>query len=282
MPTFGSIPIRRAATAALAGAMLITLLPAASMASVSDAPAVVKAAEWRVLSEMNHFRARRGLEPLRMANGVRLVARDRSRSMKRQHYFSHTSPSGVDAAAMMNRRGISHGVWGENIGAIRNMRVDTAVEWMVDAWARSPGHRYNMLYPGFNYVGIGVARAGDYLGAELFFTVVFVNQRDHTAPKAALAHSGSGISVASEAAKRRVTVRWWGGDRRLATRTAGLKGFTVQYRPVDGKWRTIRKNTRQRSATVALPDGTHWFRVRAVDRRGNRSAWQRPLRVTVH
>ena len=64
---------------------------------------------------------------------------------------------------------------------------------MVDWWKDSPPHRRNMLNGDFNYVGIGMSREG----AELLYTVVFVNQRDHTPPKAGLISADTGISVAA-------------------------------------------------------------------------------------
>ena len=55
MPAFRSISIRRAAVAALAGVMILSLLPATAMASSSAASTAVKQAEWQVLSEINRL-----------------------------------------------------------------------------------------------------------------------------------------------------------------------------------------------------------------------------------
>ncbi|RKY16109.1 MAG: hypothetical protein DRQ55_18705 [Planctomycetota bacterium] len=276
MPTFRPIPIRRAAAAALAGVMLLTLLPAAT--AMASTPPDVRAAEWKVLAQMNQFRANNGLKPLRMATRVRLVARDRSRSMKSLNYFDHVSPGGATAATLMNRRGVKYAFWGENIGWTKYMGEMEGAKWMVNWWKNSPGHRRNMLNKGFNYVGIGIAKDGP----KLLYTMVLVNQRDHTPPKAGLVSSHSGISLSTAGSARNVTVRWRGKDRPLATRTAGLRGFTVTYKRGAGNWHVLRKGTKARQLTKALAKGTHSFRVRAVDNKGNKGSWMRPLVVTVH
>jgi uncharacterized protein YkwD len=278
MPTFHPIPIRRAVTAALTGAMLLTLLPAATTMAAPEAPPAVRAAEWQVLAEMNRFRANHGLKPLRMAGGVRLVARERSRSMKNEQYFAHSSPAGVDAGDLLRRRSVQNHFWGENIGLTKYVGLDDGPRAMVDWWKDSPGHRWNMLYKGYNYAGIGIAKDG----AQTYYTIVFANQRDHTPPMAGLVSSESGISVAATSGPRPVTVRWWGKDRPLSTRTAGLRGFSIQYRRAHGDWRTLRTLTASRQLTKELTRGSHQFRVRAIDKKGNRGSWMRPLTVTVN
>ena len=109
MPASRTITFRRAVTAALATVMTLSLLPAATL-GYQEPPSEVRLTEWKVLAEINHLRARHGLRPLRMAFGVRRVARDRSRDMRRYDYFSHSSPSGRDAASLLQRRGMR--VWG--------------------------------------------------------------------------------------------------------------------------------------------------------------------------
>ncbi len=150
-----------------------------------DAPPEVKAAEWKVLAQMNRLRERHGLKPLRMAGGVRLVARERSRSMKNKDYFAHTSPAGVDAGDLLRNRSVPNSFWGENIGWTKYVNLDEGPKVMVDWWKDSPGHRYNMLYKDYNYAGVGVAKDG----AETYWTIVFANQRDHTPPLAGLMDS---------------------------------------------------------------------------------------------
>lgn len=279
MPASRTITILRVATAALAAVMTLSLLPAAA-AGADEPPRVVRQAEWKALGAINNLRLDRGLKPLRMAQRVRLVARDRSRDMRTYGYFSHASPSGRDAATLLGSRNISYMAGSENIGWISFTGTwEKTARAMVQGWFGSSGHRANLLSNDYNYVGIGAARSGN----AVYWTAIFVRQKDHTAPTAGMIASQTGLSLASnEAGMRTVTIRWWGHDRALQRHTAGLKGFVVQKRKADGTWRTVRHMTRTRSLTTQLSEGTHRFRVRAVDNRGNSSGWRRPLQVTVH
>jgi hypothetical protein len=253
--------------------MLVTLLPAATFAG-STAPDAVKSAEWRVLSQMNQVRRNQGLHPLLMAGRVRVVARDRSRSMRAGSYFSHVSPSGQTAGSMLAGRDISHAFWGEAIGWTQYMNLHEGAKWMVDWWKNSPTHRRLMLRRDFNYAGIGIARDGH----RTLWTIVFVNQPDHTPPIAGLIGPAS-RTVAT--ATNQVTVRWWGRDRILSTRTAGLQSFSIQRKTPRGLWIPVLRNTTRRSVTVNLGSGEHYFRLRATDRRGNQGNWRPPLKVVV-
>jgi uncharacterized protein YkwD len=277
MTSLRTISIRRAAAAALVVVMTLSILPAATMAA--NVPSQeIRTTEWRVLAEINRTRANRGLQPLRMAFGVRAAARERSNSMKSQNYFGHVAPNGVHIGHILNRRGIQHFDWGENIGWLTFLSPKQTAVDMVEWWKGSPGHRRLMLSPNYNYVGIGVAREG----RAAYITAVFASQRDHSAPRSGMIASSTGISVASGArASRGVTVRWWGRDRLLQHHTSGIKGFIVQHKRVGGNWRTVRHMTTARQMTMNLVQGQHKFRVRAVDRGGNVGAWLLPVKVTV-
>jgi uncharacterized protein YkwD len=273
MSPIRTILTRRAASAALAAGMLLTLLPAATFAAP---PPSVQSAEWDVLAEINAVRANHDLAPLRMTTGVRLVARDRSVSMKRLDYFDHVSPGGLDAADLLNRRDISYRYWGEIIGWTVNMGLGEGARWMVDWWKNSPVHREIMLSDAYNYAGVGIAVEGN----TVLWTVVFVNQADHTPPVATLLQP-AGTASLRVAGSNQSIVRWWGRDRRLAVRTAGLDSFQVQHRLPGGRWDTLLSRTTARQATWNLRPGLHFFRVRARDRLGNVGAWQGPTRVYV-
>ncbi len=277
MFTSSPITYRRVTTAALAMVMTLTLLPAATLGS-SEPPADLRHAEWRVLGLVNNYRASRGLKPLRMAFGVRRVARDRSLDMRNKGYFAHGSPSGQSAGTMMHARGIKHWGWGENIGWITYQGWETTTRNMVQGWKQSSGHNRMLLTRDYNYVGVGIAKGTN----SAYYTLVFVKQPDHTPPISGMFASQTGISVAAGATgKRAVTIRWWGHDRELQRYFAGLRGFTVQKRTATG-WKTLLHDTRTRQLTLSLTKGTHKFRVRAVDKRGNKGLWRLPLTVVVH
>jgi uncharacterized protein YkwD len=267
--------------AALAGAMILALLPATAMAGANDVPRATTQAEWQVLSEINHYRASRGLAPLRMAQAARVAARERSEEMSSRNYLSHSSPTGRDAATMLARRSVSYQAGAENIGRISFFGWDSAVKGIMNGWKNSAGHNQSILSNTYNYVGIGVARTENVA----YFTTIFLLQKDHTAPKSGMVAAATGISVAATAAGARpVTVRWWGRDPMLQRHHAGIRSFTVQHKRVGGStgWHTVKGKTLAHSMTMTLTKGKHKFRVRAVDRAGNVGNWRRPVTVTVN
>src|SRR3954466_13801074 len=64
----------------------------------------------------------------------------------------------------------------------------------------------------------------------------------------------------------RMLLRWRGRD----TGGSELRGFTVQVRKADGRWRTLLRRTRRHSLRRSSGRA---FRVRALDGAGNRSRW---------
>ncbi len=293
MPAFRTISVNRVAVAALVAAMLLALVPATTMAGVNDAPKAVREAEWEVLGAINHYRVSRGLAPVRMAQQARLVARDRSQDMAASGTLSHSSPNGRDAASLLARRNVKYQAGAENIGRATFVDWDSATKAIMYGWKGSSSHNATILSGKYNYVGIGVARGGKYA----YFTTIFLKQKDHTAPRAgfvepkdqAAPHSGmvaasTGKTVAArQDGKKRVTIRWWGRDPKIATRHSGIKRFVLQHKRVGGDkgWVTIKKNTLSHKLTLTLTEGRHKFRVRAIDRAGNVGKWHRPLVVRV-
>jgi hypothetical protein len=233
-------------------------------------------AEWSVLTEINRVRDNQGPAPLRMAGGLRAGAEGRALSMRRLDYFAHVSPGGVDAGDMLRARGVAHRSWSEVIGWTTNMDVEVGSRWMVDWWKNSPGHRAVILDRGYNYAGVGIVRDGD----TVLWTVVVANQADHTPPITGFYASSSSRQTLL-ASDRLTTVHWWGRDRRLSTRTSGLNSFTVQHRQQGGRWHTVRVRTTAKQASFDLPSGTHYFRIKARDNRGNVGGWRGPLQVVV-
>jgi uncharacterized protein YkwD len=123
-------------------------------AAVRPASASLASAEGATLCLVNQERQRRGLRPLRANARLRAAARDHSRDMVRRGYFEHGAFD-----RRIARRGYAGGrsIWtlGENI-AWGTGELASASQ-IVDAWMHSPGHRENILYPGFRDAGVGVA-----------------------------------------------------------------------------------------------------------------------------
>ncbi|MET9393041.1 CAP domain-containing protein [Streptomyces sp. NPDC006624] len=108
----------------------------------------------------NRERARAGLPPLAADPRLTAAAQAHSADMVARAFYAHTAPDGTRpwdraAAAGSTRRAI-----GENIACGQRSPAD-----VVEGWMNSPGHRANILQPGFTHLGVGFAgggRAGSY------------------------------------------------------------------------------------------------------------------------
>jgi uncharacterized protein YkwD len=113
----------------------------------------------------NRERARAGLAPLAVDPLLTTAAQTYSADMAARAFYSHTSPEGTQpwdraAAAGSTRRSI-----GENIACGQR-----SADEVVDGWMNSPGHRANILKPGFTHIGVGFAGGGP---AGTYWTQVF-------------------------------------------------------------------------------------------------------------
>jgi uncharacterized YkwD family protein len=117
----------------------------------------LSAYEQKVVDLTNQERAKNGLPALKVDLTLSKMAREKSRDMSANGYFSHTSPTYGSPFDMMKKYGISYRYAGENIA----MGQRTPEE-VVKAWMNSEGHRKNILSANFNYIGVGYVSQGNY------------------------------------------------------------------------------------------------------------------------
>ncbi|WP_096154444.1 MULTISPECIES: CAP domain-containing protein [Bacillus] len=110
----------------------------------------VSAFEQKVVELTNAERAKHGLSPLNLDTELSKVAREKSKDMKQNNYFSHTSPTFGSPFDMMRQFGISYRTAGENIAMGQR-----SPEEVVTAWMNSEGHRANILNGNFTHIGVG-------------------------------------------------------------------------------------------------------------------------------
>jgi uncharacterized protein YkwD len=108
-----------------------------------------RVSEAGLLRAINSTRAAHGLRPLHLDVRLRAAARSWSASLLRSNTFTHG-----DFAARMGRFEL-RGSLGENL-AWGNGPYATA-QAVVGMWMASPGHRENLLRPGYARIGIGIA-----------------------------------------------------------------------------------------------------------------------------
>lgn len=118
--------------------------------------------------QINQIRQKHGLTPLQNNEKLAQVARNYSKRMAQQKFFSHTSPSGDTMTQRIQAAGIFYFMIGENL--FMGTYLPQPVQFAVDGWMQSPGHRANILRPEYRETGIGVWRQGD----TYYFTQLFL------------------------------------------------------------------------------------------------------------
>ena len=105
---------------------------------------------------INAERARNGVQPPLTSNLLlQRAAELHSADMAKRKFFEHRTPDGVQADARIVRQGYPPILVGENLAWGETVKSTPAV--IVSMWMKSPGHRANVLEPGYREIGIGLA-----------------------------------------------------------------------------------------------------------------------------
>ena len=131
--------------------------PTAVPTAIPAAPSTASDTAKEVLRLTNIERAKYGLSPLTLDGNLSRVAQEKAEDMKRNHYFSHTSPTYGSPFDMMKSYGISYRYAAENIAM--GHQTPQAV---VQGWMNSEGHRKNILNANYNKLGVGYVESGKY------------------------------------------------------------------------------------------------------------------------
>lgn len=109
----------------------------------------------------NIFRGRQGPRALAWDKGLALAARAHAADMAVTGDFDHMTREGYSPAGRVGllARDLV-GAPGENIAMRRNVATIVRPDQIMEQWRTSPGHRANLLAPGFTHVGYGVYRQG--------------------------------------------------------------------------------------------------------------------------
>ena len=134
-----------------------TAAPTARPTAVPTASDAVSDEAKEVLRLTNAERAKYGLSPLTLDTNLSRVAQEKAEDMKRNNYFSHTSPTYGSPFDMMKAYGISYRYAAENIAM--GHKTPQAV---VEGWMNSEGHRKNILNANYRKLGVGYVASGKY------------------------------------------------------------------------------------------------------------------------
>lgn len=124
--------------------------------------------EKQVWEQINTIRQQQGLSTLTYNEELAQVARDYSRRMTEQGFFSHTGPDGDTMVSRVESAGIFYLTLGENLFTSTN--ITEPVPAAVEGWMNSPGHRENILRAEYRETGIGIWREG----TTYYFTQLFM------------------------------------------------------------------------------------------------------------
>ena len=124
-------------------------VPAAQATTLSQS-------ERTLLGAVNDVRATHNLQPLRIDTTLVRAARDYSARLIRTDVLTHGA-----LAPRMARYGARGPLFGENLAWGTGDRA--SAREIIRAWLACPGHRANLLRPGWARIGIG-ARTGTFLG----------------------------------------------------------------------------------------------------------------------
>ena len=136
--------------------VFLAALALSSPAAAAQRAVTLNESERSLLSAVNGVRAAHGLRSLDVDPALQRAAHSHSATMLRSGRFTHGA---------MGARLAAHGVvgprYGENLAWAMGRLA--AARNIVHSWLTSPGHRANLLHPGWNRIGIGALR-GTFLG----------------------------------------------------------------------------------------------------------------------
>jgi uncharacterized protein YkwD len=111
-----------------------------------------------MLARVNAERKKAGAPPLSSNGRLDRAAQRHAGDMLARAYFAHQSPEGKSVRERSREAGYEWRMIGENIA-----EGQFTVAEVMDTWMHSPGHRRNILDPGFRELGTGLAlgKSGD-------------------------------------------------------------------------------------------------------------------------
>jgi len=140
--------------------------------AIRGIPVNLTGVEAALVEMTNDIRRRNGL-PVLLEDGIcRDAARGHSADMLNRNYFSHTDPEGRTVKERLPAN-LATRQWGENIWTGRGYdprQVHYLAQMIMDGWMKSPGHRENILAPGYTHLGVGVMAKNQEIKATQVFT----------------------------------------------------------------------------------------------------------------
>jgi len=128
----------------------------APAASAGNQTAALNQRERSLLSVVNEVRSNHRLRPLKVDPALARAARSYTATMIRTDVFTHG-----DMYGRLVQSGARGPMYGENLAW--GTGAYAAARHVVQGWMASPGHRANLLRPGWRRIGLGALK-GNFLG----------------------------------------------------------------------------------------------------------------------
>ncbi|MDX2264297.1 MAG: CAP domain-containing protein [Hyphomicrobiales bacterium] len=103
------------------------------------------------LAEINAYRAKKGLSPLRLNAKLTQAAKAHSLDLARNDRISHFGSDGSDIEERARRSGYAFNLIAENVGTGQRSASE-----VIEGWRKSPSHNENLLLPDAEEMGIAV------------------------------------------------------------------------------------------------------------------------------
>ena len=121
-------------------------------------------------TEVNHYRETQHLAPLLLLSEALPIARQYSRRMAEEGFFSHTDPKGATARERLLHAGIKYVTLGENLS--RATGYLDPVPDVVKNWTESSYHRANIMNSEYKYAAVGTWIKDN----TFYFTEIFLSR----------------------------------------------------------------------------------------------------------
>ncbi|MEN3331575.1 MAG: hypothetical protein V7641_940 [Blastocatellia bacterium] len=131
----------------------------------------VESLEMQCFNEVNRVRVGHGLTPLAFNEALLRVARDYSRRMAEENFFSHNDPDGNTVRERVSEANVRWRVLGENLSYSNGYINPVAVS--MSGWMDSPPHRRNLLDRAWRQTAIGAWISAN---GTVYFTEIFLTQ----------------------------------------------------------------------------------------------------------
>lgn len=123
--------------------------------------------EQEIFRLTNEQRAKYGLAALQPEAGLAELARRHGRNMAANDFFEHKDPQGLEVGGRKKKyysELMTHSI-GENLAFFEHSLKRFSPSKVVNGWMNSPGHRANILEPGYTHLGVAVIVTGNKLYA---------------------------------------------------------------------------------------------------------------------